>query len=84
MIPLAIDREQIKQDIETLRMLLLILLGGTLGTALAIAQIEYDYLVLNILYWISTAIVVGAIILWLYDRYTVSEQDEHAPRGELG
>lgn len=84
MIPLAIDREQIKQDIDALRMPLLTLLGGILGTALALAQIAYDFLVLDILYWVGNAIVVGAIILWLYDRYTVSEEAENPTKGDEG
>lgn len=75
-IALAIDREQLKEDLEALWFPILLFTGGILGDLLAIASIEMDYLGLDVLYWIVVA--AGALFLFgrLYDRYTVEENAE--------
>ena len=70
---LAIDREQLQEDIEALWFPILLFIGGILGGVLAIASIELDYLILDVLYWAVTA-AGGFFLLWrIYDRYTVKE-----------
>lgn len=82
MIPLAVDREQLREDWEHLRRPLLLVIGVTIGMLLAVASIEYDYLVLDILYWSVFGLGVLLFAGRIYDRYTVADEPENATTGD--
>lgn len=81
MIPLAIDREQLKEDFEEFQLLILGFGGGAIGFALAAAAILRDHIIFDILYGGTIFAGVLLFLRTLYNRYTITESEKSEEGG---
>lgn len=87
MILLAVDREQVRSDVEAIKPIFYVLFF----VAYAVFWIGENQLwnvvpqiVETVFSILATAIVGGWVLFKVYDRYTISEAAENTPRGERG